>query len=225
MEPFVDVLDYLAGTPALVGPILAALIIFLTSDWRLALGALLAQYVLVGLALTRHIRPEVAVVKVLVGVIVVLILYVTARRVQEMMRPWGEEDNPPRFPSFHIGWRGGALGLPLRLLCVLLVGLALVRLFQDYEPTVVPVDIALVACWLGGMGMIGLVLGGDPLRVATALLTIFAGFDLVYAVLEPSLAIAGSFAAFTLSVALAFSYLAIIQALNLSETEPEEIGQ
>lgn len=223
MEPFVDVLDYLAGTPALVGPILAALIIFLTSDWRLALGALFAQYVLVGLALTRYIRPEVAVVKVLVGVIVVLILYITARRAQEMMRPWGEEDNTPRFPSFHLGWRGGALGLPLRLLCVLVVGLALVRLFQDYQSTIVPAEIALVACWLGGMGMIGLVLGGDPLRVATALLTIFTGFDLVYASLEPSLAIAGFLAAFALLVALAFSYLAIMQGLYLSEIEPEEI--
>jgi hypothetical protein len=225
MEPFLDAIDFLAGTPALVGPILAALVIFLTSDWRLALGALFAQYVLVGLALTQYLRPEVAVVKVLVGIVVVLMLYLTARRLQEMLRALDDGDNPPWFPSFRVGWRGGALGLPLRLLCVLLVVLALVRLFQDYESTVVPIEIALVACWLGGMGMIGLVLGGDPLRVALAFLTILTGFDLVYAALEPILAIAGFFAAFTLSAALAFSYLAIMNGLHISEAAPEDVEQ
>jgi hypothetical protein len=221
MEPFADLLNYLAGTPALVGPIVAALVIFLTADWRLALGALFAQYVLVGLALTRYIQPEVALVKVLVGVVVVLILYLTARRVQDIMRALTGDGDPPRFPSFQTSWRGGALGIPLRFLCVLLVGLALVRLFQDYQPTVVPFDIALVACWLGGMGMIGLILGGDPLRVSLALLTILTGFDLVYAAFEPSLAIAGFFSAFALSATLAFSYLAIM----VSGTGPEELEQ
>jgi hypothetical protein len=223
MEPFADLLNYLAGTPALIGPILAALIIFLTADWRLALGALFAQYVLVGLALTRYIRPEVAVVKVLVGVVVVLILYLTARRLQDIMRPLAGEGDPPRFPSFQTGWRGGAMGIALRFLCVLLVGLVLVRLFQDYQLTVVPLEIALVACWLGAMGMMGLILGGDPLRVALALFTILTGFDLVYAAFEPSLAIAGFFSAFTLSAALAFSYLAIMHGLHVTGAGSEQV--
>ena len=77
----------------------------------------------------------------------------------------------------------------------------------------VPPDVAFAAVWLGGMGIMGIVLSGLALRVAPALLTVLCGFDLVYAGLEPNLAIAGFFGALTLLAALAFSYLAAVQGL------------
>jgi hypothetical protein len=225
MEPFAGVVEYLAGTPALIGPILTALIIFLTSDWRVALMALVVQSTLVGLSLTRVIQPEVAVVKILVGILVALILYLSARRIQEMTWARSEEGASSRFPSLRTGWLGGSLGLPLRLLSVLLVALALIRLFQDYQLTIVPFDVALVACWMAGMGLIGLVLSADPMRMALAFLTILTAFDLVYAALEPSLAIVGFLGAFTLSAAVAFSYLAIAQGLHEGQVGSEEMEQ
>jgi hypothetical protein len=63
------------------------------------------------------------------------------------------------------------------------------------------------------MGLVGLVLSGDPLRVTPALLTILAGFDLVYASLESSPAVIGFWGALTLLTVLAFAYLATVQAL------------
>ena len=47
MEAFSDTFLSIAGVPAIVGLILTAAAIFLTSDWRLSLTALLVQYVLV----------------------------------------------------------------------------------------------------------------------------------------------------------------------------------
>jgi hypothetical protein len=222
MQALTDILAFLAGTPAVVVPVVAALIIFLTSNWRLSLIALLVQYAFVGLALTQTIRPEVAFVKILVGILVALILYLTARQIHEAKAPGGVQESGFRVLGFHVGWMSGPLGLPLRILSVFLVILALVRLFENYKLTLVPVEVALVACWLGAMGLLGLVLGGSPLRVAASFLTILTGFDWVYSSLEQSMAIVGFFGAFTLLASLAFSYLAAVHDLTVSQIEAEE---
>jgi hypothetical protein len=222
MEAFSDILTFIAGPPAIVGLFLTALVIFLTSDWRLSLAALLVQYILIGLALTRYIQFEVAVVKILIGILVVPILYLGARRIQEAWQAQGNDRGGLQFLGLTLGWDAGPLGLPLRVLTVLLVILALVRVWTDFRLPLVPIDIAFAAVWLGSMGIMGLVLGGGPLRIAPALLTILAGFDLVYASLEHSLAIVGFLGVLTLLTALAFSYLAVVQSLNLSQEEPDE---
>ena len=222
MQALADILAFLAGTPAVVGPVVAALIIYLTSSWRLSLIALLVQYVFVGLTLTQTIRPEVAFVKILVGILVVLILYLTARQIQEGTHPGEVEESGFRVLGLDVGWMSGPLGLPLRILSVFLVILALVRLFDSYQLTLVPVEVALAASWLGALGLLGLVLGGKPLRVAASFLTILAGFDWVYSTMEQSMAIVGFFSAFTLLASLAFSYLAAVHGLAGSQIGAEE---
>jgi hypothetical protein len=227
MEAFSSFFDLMSGTPAIVGLFAAALILFLTSDWRLSLAALLAQYLLVGLALARFIEPEVAVVKILVGVLVVPILYLGVRH-NEGSNHSKETDEGSQFLGMSVGWDSGPLGLPLRLMAVLLVFLGLVRLLGQLRPPILSanlaIELALVAIWMGGMGLIGLVLGGGPLRAATSILTILAGFDLVYAILEPSLAIVGFYGALTLLTGLAFSYLAAVKALGFGEDKSDREG-
>ena len=113
-------------------------------------------------------------------------------------------------------------------MAVLLVVLALVRLFGQVQLPLaskgVSIDLALAAIWMGSMGVIGLVLSGGPMRVASALLTILAGFDLVYATLEPSLALVGFYGALTLLAALAFSYLIVAQTLGQGGKDPDTEG-
>jgi hypothetical protein len=226
MEAFSNIFAFLAGGPAMVGVILTSLTIFLTSDWRLSLTALLVQYIFVGLFLTRSIGGEVAIVKILAGVLTVSILYLTARRIQERKGAEPAKEGGSRFLGLSVAWRAGPLGLPLRLLAVVLVALALVRLFDRYDFPLVSAEFAFAALWMGGMGMLGLVLSGEPMRVAPAILTILAGFDLVYGGLESSLAIVGFWSAVTLLAALAFSYLAITRDLMESQNMPgEEEGE
>jgi len=222
MDALADLLAFLAGLPALAGLLLAALTIFLTSDWRLALTGLLVQYLLLGAALTRFIQPEVALAKILAGVLAVSILYLTARHIQELKGQPEVERMGRRILGLHIGWGAGPLGLPLRLLVVLLVALAVMRLFDLYHSPLVPADIAFAALWLGGMGVAGLVLGEEPLRVAPAVLTLLTGFDLVYTGLEPSLAVTGFLGALILLAALAFSYLATVHSLGARPLDEEE---
>lgn len=219
MEAFSTILDTLVGVPAVVGLILAAVTVFLTSDWRLSLTALLLQYILVGVALASSLQLEVVLVKMLVGVLVVSILYLTARRIQEQKEPAGDEQGGHRLLGMSMSWAAGPLGLPLRLMTILLVVLAILRVFSNYHLTIVPLDVAFIAVWLGAMGMAGLVLSSDPLRVAPALLTVLCGFDLVYARLEPSLAIAGFWGTLMLLTALAFSYLTAVRGLGMSTAQ------
>lgn len=230
MEAFSDIFSFMAGVPAIIGLILTAAAIFLASDWRLSLTGLLVQYVLLGLVLTRFIQAEIAIVKILVGVLAVSILYLSARHAQELKGPQAGEKDRLRFLGLSVGWGAGPLGLPLRLLTTVLVTLAVIRFFDDYrlllpvlggENTTLSLDIAFVAFWLGGMGMVGLVLSGDPMRVAAALLTILAAFELIYSGLEPNLAIVGLWGALVLLCALAFSYLAIVQGLGMRQ---EDLG-
>lgn len=222
MEAFSEIFATLAGAPAIIGLGLTAAIIFLTSDWRLSLTALLVQYILVGLALMRFIQAEIALVKILAGVLAVFILYLSARRVQEMKGEPVVEAGGPQFLGLRIGWSAGPLGLPLRLLTFLLVLLAVLLAFERVSIPLVPADVALVTLWLVGLGMVGLVISSEPLRVAPAVLSILTAFDLVYTEFESSLAVVGFLGALTLLAALAFSYLVVVRGLTISAMESHE---
>ena len=231
MEAFADAFSFMTGLPALVGILLTAATIFLTSDWRLSLTALLVQYVLVGLTLSRFVQPELAVVQVLVGLLAVPILYLTARRLQDSRQPGQNEQGEVRFLGLSMGWGAGPLGLPLRLLAMMLVALAFVRFFPNYEALLsglivsgppLPPDVTILSFWMVSMGLAGLILSGDALRVAPALLTVLSGFEVVYAGLQTNLAVVGFAGALTLLAALAFSYLAAVQGLGPTPASSEE---
>jgi hypothetical protein len=230
MELFSDTFTFIAGIPAIAGLILTAAVIFLTSDWRLSLAALLVQYVLVGLTLTRFVQAELAIVKILVGVLAVSILYLSGRRFQDASADQENGADGRQFLGIQVGWQAGPLGLGLRILTVIMVALAAIHFFDEYrsllpvldgEQLAVTPDIAFVSMWLAAMGVIGLVLSGDPLRVAPAVLTMLSAFELVYAGLEPDLAVVGFVAAATLMAALAFAYLITIQRLRERATHVE----
>lgn len=193
--------------------LLAALTIFLTSDWRLSLTALLVEYLMTGLALTPYIQAEVVLVKILAGMLVVSILYISVRRTQSEL-----VDKPPAW-GIRVAWSGGPLGLPLRLLVSLLVLIAVLRFYDNLQTSFLSSNIILLTLWMVAMGMTGLVITSDPQRIAPALLTILLGFDLAYSKLESSLAIVGFLATLHMLTAFAFSYLIIAQALPSSDPE------
>lgn len=212
MQVLGDLLSFLTGAPALIGLLLTSWIIFVAADWRVALSALLVQYILVGLALVGSVRVELVIVRILTGVLATAILSMSARHA-----PAGgdgaEKEGGPYIFGMQVGWLAGPLGFPLRLMASLLVVLIVVRVFQTYELESVPMGPALIAFWMAGMGILGLVLGDHPLRAAPAVMTFLAGFDLVFAALESSLALVGFLSAFYLLAALGFSYLIAAQYL------------
>jgi uncharacterized MnhB-related membrane protein len=202
-------LSFLVTAPAIVGLVITASLIVVIRDWRLSLAALLVQYVLAGLLLTRLIHPQVALTKVLIGDLVCVVLYLTARLVSE-----GEEasEDSPRLPSIK-----GETSLPdfaFRLLAALFVGLAAYSLSARYPLPEVPADIGFACYWLASQGLLVLMLADEPLRAGMGLLTLITGFELFYSMLERSLSVVGFLGIANFLIALAIAYLTPSKGIN-----------
>jgi hypothetical protein len=196
-------LSFLTASPAVVGLVVTASLIIMVRDWRVSLAALLAQYLLLGFLLTRLISPEVATVKTLVGALICLILYLTARRVR-----WGRQRGKDRFSPLLTGWEVFPVGLPFRLLAVVLMGLVASSLLKSYPLPEVPRDIGFACYWLALVGLLVVILTAEPLKTGLGLLTFIAGFELFYTGLESSLSLVGFLGIVNLLMALAIAYLA-----------------
>ena len=203
-------LSFLTTTPAIAGLVITASLIVVIRDWRFSLAALLGQYVLVGLLLTRLIQPQVALTKVLIGDLVCVVLYLTARLVSASSEapPLERED-------------AGGTSLPdfaFRLLAALFVGVAVYSLSKRYPLPEVPSDIGLACYWLASLGLLVLMLTEEPLKAGMGLLTLVTGFELFYSALERSRSVVGFLGVANFLIALAIAYLAASRA----ELTPEE---
>ena len=77
-------------SPALLflGIVACTAILAIAADWRIAVLALLTQYLVVGVLLARFVALQVAAVNIIVGAVVCAILYVAARAAEH--HPGGE---------------------------------------------------------------------------------------------------------------------------------------
>jgi len=196
------------STPAIVGLAITASLIVIVKDWRLSLAALVGQYVLVGLLLTRLIQPQVALTKVLVGALACVVLYLAARFVDVSERERetaGDSHSPPSA----IGQGSPSLAdFAFRFLVTLFMELAVYTLSKRHPLPEVPADIGLACYLLASLGLLVLMLTKEPMKVGMGLLTFIAGFELFYSVLERSLSMAGLLGIANLLIALAVAYLA-----------------
>ncbi len=206
-------LSFLTASPAVASLVVTASLIIVLRDWRVSLAALLAQYLLMGFLLTRLITPQVATVKTLVGALICSILYLTARRIQ-----WGRQRSKDETPPLPIGWQVFPVGLPFRLLAVVLTGLVASSLLNSYPLPEVPRDIGFACYWLALTGLLAMILTAEPLKAGLGLLTFMIGFELFYAALESGLSVVGFLGIVNLFMALAIAYLA-------SAREVEWVGE
>jgi uncharacterized MnhB-related membrane protein len=217
-------LSFFTTTPAIVGLVITASLIVLTRDWRLSLAALSAQYVLVGLLLTRLIQPQVALTKVLIGALVCVVLYLTARLVSTSEEePTSEQEaaEDSRSPVRAIGGGTSLADFSFRLLAALFVGLAVRSLSTRYPLPEVPSDIGFACYWLASLGLLVLMLTDEPLQAGMGLLTLITGFELFYSALERSLSVVGFLGIANFLIALAIAY---ITAASRAEVTAEGRG-
>jgi len=71
------------------------------------------------------------------------------------------------------------------------------------------------------LGLLHLGLTSSALRVTLGLLTVLAGFEILYAAVETSVLVAGLLAAVSLGLALAGAYLLVVPSLKVAEDEIE----
>lgn len=184
---------------AQVSPVLLVLLmasslcILMLQNFRLALAALAAQYLLIFLLITSVLPSSLALVKLLVGWMITALLVSEIRLI--------EKDWENRIALSGNLLRGGVLIL---LWIVVYLGLPLIQLWIPVNQTVL----------LGGMillsgGLIQVGLSSQVLRVSLGLLTLFSGFEIIYAALEPSVLVSGLLVLVNIGIGLTGLFLVI----------------
>ncbi|MDD5370063.1 MAG: hypothetical protein PHQ40_13340 [Anaerolineaceae bacterium] len=172
--------------------VVTSLVILISQDWRWSIGALSLQYLVVMILVMQHWPLGLAVVKLVAGWMAgaVLGLSQIGERVME------EES----------GLRTGRIFRLLAAGMVLLIAFSVAPKVSAWLPGI---DITTLqgGLTLIGIGLLQLGMTARPFRVTLGLLTVLAGFEVLYAAVEFSVLVAGLLAAVTLGLALAGSYL------------------
>ena len=202
-------------TAALLNLVVAAVALVLFTDWRVRLAALAVQYAASALLLSQAVIVEVAMVRALVGGLVVAILFITGRQYAFGQATIATADDT--HPAVGVPARRTDVptGLPFRLMAALMFVIAAVYL-AGQPITLLPglevvPSVHIASYLLMALGLLNLGLSEEPMRAGTGLLTFMMGFGLFYAEVEPSLAVIALLAASEFGVALAVSYLTVLQ--------------
>ena len=218
-KELISQLAHLSGLPALIGLVCTASVIAIARDWRFELWALLAQYILVGVLHLRMLPFELALVRVLAGVLVCPMLYWAARWVEserahkaqierQQLAEQGQVPLPP------LPWPVRPTSGMFVLLAVLLLGMVLYSVSSAFPLPFIAADIAPACVWLALIGLFMLVLTSEPLPAGMGLLTMVSGFGLFFDVMGPGLVGIGVLSALDLIMGLSISYLAIVRDLT-----------
>jgi len=184
---------------AQVSPVLLVLLmasslcILMLQNFRLALAALAAQYLLIFLLITSVFPSSLALVKLLVGWMITALLVSEIRLI--------EKDWENRIALSGNLLRGGVLIL---LWIVVYLGLPLIQLWIPVNQTVLLGGLILLS---GGLIQVGL--SSQVLRVSLGLLTLFSGFEIIYAALEPSVLVSGLLVLVNIGIGLTGLFLVI----------------
>ena len=183
--------------------IVASLVLLISQDWRLSISALGVVY-LGSFILIRSTWPiEMAVVKLVAGWISASVLGMALVNLgsQEPFQSYR------RFPS-EIIFRISAACI-ISMVAISLTPAVQEWLFQSsYEQT-------LGGLLLIGMGLFHLGFSVHPFGTIIGLLTFFAGFEILYAIVESSVLVAGFLSVINMGVSLVGAYMLIAPNLEV----------
>lgn len=216
---FLGYLDFVRGFPAAFIVLLTASLILIIRDWRWSLVAILIQYLIVGLLFADVLAPHLSFMKVVIGVFICLILYVTARQVN-----WGRlPEDVTHEEALRLGklriLRFGPYMLPtdtpFRVFFALLVTISLWTLTQrpSFHLPAVPENVNFAILGMIGMGLVTLSLTSEPYKAGLGVLTFITGFELFYSAVDQSFNSMLIFAITNIVITLVVSYLTQLRHL------------
>jgi hypothetical protein len=187
---------FLAAAIPVVGSAITAGLLIALDDHRYRLIILAVQALWVSWLTALALPVGLALIKLFIGILSVAMLYLALIRTRESV------------PSTNLGDRIPS-GLPFRLTAVLLVTTAALGLGRSQIlsfPGVLPSAEA-GATLLIVLGLLQLGLSVRPIRVVTGIMTMLGGFEVIYAFLEPSLAVLALLGLIHIALAFGFSVL------------------
>lgn len=180
--------------------------ILISRNWRIGLGMLALQYLVVFWLVTRHLPPAMGSAKLIAGWIAVTVLGMT-RLAQADIE---EED---------IFWAQGAWFRGI-LMGIVALGAAGAALRMNASIPGMGMPVLAGGLLLIGSGVLQVSVTNEIWRVILGLLTALAGFEIIYAAVESSILVTGLLAVVNLGLGITGSYLLVAGNIPL-ETEEE----
>jgi hypothetical protein len=207
---FVRQISILMSLPSVLLIGTAAALIVILRDWRLVLLCYALMSAVLALLLSQTIPTEWALLQAIVGGLIAVMLFMSARQLRYVTRPSAGQES---------GWPQLASLTGFRLLTVTMAGGAFFIVRGDL-PTLPMVSPLLndAIFWLALMGVMGLALHEEPLHAGVALLVVLSAFLLIFFQLTRSRLMIGMLEGWQLLLALAISYL--IVSRGLASVEP-----
>jgi hypothetical protein len=184
-------------TPTRMATLLAltAILVLLIADRRLALIPLLTQYVLIGLLIGAQLYRPIVLVRIMLGLAVCLILYLSARHHSARV-----------ISGASWAWGGGGASSVFRLFVGLLGLLIAYGLWRSYPWASIPTTVNLVSYLLMVIGLLAVLISSEPLRIGLGLLMFVNGFETMYFFLEQSFVVIGMLGSMQILLALAVAH-------------------
>lgn len=187
-----------------------SVVILISRDWRVSLGALALQYLAAFWLVSQHLPFAMGSVKLITGWMVVAILGMT--RLNLTQAEPGELDTfHPQNDAFRIALIG-------------IVALAAFGTAPRVETSIPGLGLPVIVggLLLIGSGVANLSVTSDLLRISLGLLTMLSGFEILYAAVESAILVTGLLAAINLGLGVLGAYL--LTAGSVPLTSPEEEG-
>lgn len=203
----IDQLARLAVAPLLFGLAASAAVLLLVRNWRIALPALIVQYVLTGILLARVIPPGVAIIKPFAGVIVCLALSLAAQRADHARAARGESVASERVGR--VRWSTLPSQFLVRVVTAVLV---LTAAFGAAVRFPLPGDAAtlsLAAYTLVAGAILLIASTPDALNAGMGILMLLSGIEIGYMPLESSITVSILLGLMTLIVGVAVANLTL----------------
>ncbi len=212
MFPFSDLSHFFNGN-ILVGLIVAAALIVLLADWRIALFALLAQYLLAAVLLAGLVPIPMAIIRVVSGAFAAAILYFTFRRAEDNHRRdlAQAEDAAARLVVARLyRLQVFVVGLPFRVFALALIAVGIIGITSSMTFLGLSPDILFSGLWLIAAGVLVAILSRDVLRLGLGILLFTNGFVILETAAESSLLLYGLINISDLLLALVIANLAAL---------------
>ena len=193
------------AVPAAVFMVLSAAFLLVSNNWRITIGALGVLYLGAFVLVANTWPADLAVVKLVTGWMAGSVLGMTSLNVET-------EDSIARrvWPTQSVFY-------------IMAAALILAAVSTFIQPVLEWIPSMIAAQAWGGLALIGLGLlhlgfSARAMRVIVSLLTMLAGFEILYAVVEASTLVAGLLALVTLGIALAGAYLMLTPKIEEPQT-------
>jgi hypothetical protein len=180
--------------PAVILLFLSAVILLISNNWRVSVGSLGVMYLASFILVANSWPVNLAVIKLVTGWMAGSVLGITSLNV-----------SASRSSARGI-WPTQSIFYILAAILVLAITATFVPVLLDWVPSMPPAQ-----SWGGlllmGIGMLHMGFSSRAMRVTISLLTMLAGFEIIYAAVETSTLVAGLLSLVNLGIALAGAYL------------------